>query len=576
MNIRESTASPHFKAFIVVAIGVVFAVFYATIIPFGEKPDEPSHMARVVYLAESGTEPRMFDASVFPGIVIYERVQPPLYYRLSSYIMNCLPRVDWSISPDRGFGCVDRGRRFQLDAARDPPLHVLVIRCLGILFIAVSGLCLYCAAYRIFTQPHDALAALILYMMTPQILFIGSSVSNDAPAMFMGSFIVAYMTWRSKFNPVLFGVAAAVFALAGIGIKENLAAFLIGIPVLLIWRRSGRQCIASFFGFMVGLCAVFVAIWIRGHLSFHGLIDAWSWRLSHRAVNLVSLVPKDYPVAIGSLIRSYWAQFGWMDMHPPAGISWLWYCLILVSSVGIVIGPVRTRLKVFPLYVLLGFAVLGWLFSLGSYSQIQGRFLFPYAAAVSIILVYGLSGVRIEKWWWILGVLLIGVNLVCILQLGSFYRNSYWPEDLELDAHQCYADRIVLNTLSDGFEIGQTFQCEEAGLSVIDLVFEGTHRVRGVVEMSLVDENTKRVVRTFRADTDSIKTGEYTRFTFEPVMKSARRNFSLRVRLVDSSGTGDLSLRYALGDLFPEGTRLEDGLVREGDIRFVTWCKLEE
>ena len=138
--------------------------------------------------------------------------------------------------------------------------------------------------------------------------------------------------------------------------------------------------------------------------------------------------------------------------------------------------------------------------------------------------------------------------------------------------HQCYADRIVMNPLSDGFEIGQTFQCKKAGLNSIDIVFEGTHRGGGMVEMTLIEEKSNRVIRTSRLHTDSFSLGKYTRFSFEPVMKSANRLFSFRVYLVDSSETGDLSLRYALGDLYPEGERLENGLVRDGDIKFVTWC----
>jgi hypothetical protein len=104
-------------------------------------------------------------------------------------------------------------------------------------------------------------------------------------------------------------------------------------------------------------------------------------------------------------------------------------------------------------------------------------------------------------------------------------------------------------------------------------VFEGKHRGEGFVEMTLIDENTERLFRSSHMRIDSVSTGEYTRFIFQPVMKSKQMVLSFRFHLTDYTGTGDLSLRYALGDLFLEGTRLEDGYEREGDIRFVTWCR---
>jgi len=173
-----------------------------------------------------------------------------------------------------------------------------------------------------------------------------------------------------------------------------------------------------------------------------------------------------------------------------------------------------------------------------------------------------------------LPLLLVTVNIVSIIQLHERYGSAELPSPgMIMDARQCYSDRIVLRNLSQGGMQGQSFLCDHAGLCAIDVVFSGEHDGSASIELEVVDGETGYIFRRENLKISDVVTERYTRFRFEPIAKSARRGLLFRLRLVGDDQRGTLSLRYALEDLYVEGVRLEEGEPREGDLKFVVWCR---
>jgi hypothetical protein len=216
----------------------------------------------------------------------------------------------------------------------------------------------------------------------------------------------------------------------------------------------------------------------------------------------------------------------------------------------------------------------GWAFTLGSTNQIQGRFFFPYSGIIALILssgIVGLAGSR--KALASISLCLILANSMCLWQLWKRYQPTDDQGDLVLDAHQCSSDRVVLKTLSDGWEHGQSLWCKYPNLVAIDVMFAGKGRGDALIEMEVADVASGHVFRTANHRVKDIKPDGRTRFSFEPIGKSERRRLMIRFRLSSPTSEGDFSLRYALGNPYLDGVRYLNRVPCDGDLRFAAWCR---
>lgn len=551
--------------------GILLGLAFCLVVPVGEKPDEPSHLARVLHLARYGEEPHVYGDEFFPGVVTYEAVQPFVYYRITALVAKAFPDISWTVRPSPLFGCMEGSRHFILEGSHrgDPPILVVVIRLLGLLALLLSSLLVYFCGLYLFGDARLALLVLTLHFLIPQILFISTSVSNDGAAILAGGLVMAAAVFVRSSRPFWTAAISGAIAAIMISVKVNLAAYLVTVPVMLVmWRPNKSRRVLS--GYLLGVLIVVAAgLLFTGSLAGQEL-SSWRMRIGSQAAQLVR---KDYLAFLSSLLSSYWAQFGWMDIDVAWGVRALWVAILALATIGWSTGTYRAPVPIWPLWIPVVAVVLGWMMTLGSTSQLQGRFLFPYAGPIAILIVRGLAGLRVSRWWVALPLLCGAADVACIMQLQHTYGLSSLPERGEMDAHQCYADRVVLYSLSSGAELGQSFFCRRAGLCAIDVMFEGAQKSGGVVYLEVVQKESGKVFRTAQLPLSSLVKHGYTRFQFAPIAKSAHRGLSFRIRLEKPDSSGDLSLRFALGNPYLEGVRLEDGEPRGGDMRFVIWCK---
>lgn len=550
------------------ASAVVMGAWYAVIVPFGEKPDEPSHMARIVYEARFGRTPDPGSAPIFPNVVVYEAVQPPAYYWLAVQLLRRLPPLSWTVTPADYYGCVERSRHFVVSGLRDPPEQALTLRLLGLVWVAVSGVLVFGAAGLLGAPPGQAVLASALTVLTPQVLFVSTGVTNDAMALAAGSLVLWIAIRAGSTGSPLEAVAAGILAVMAVGVKLNTAPYLAAAPLLLIGggpRRTARSLAL----FLLGVLAVAVP----GILTLQAHGGGLRAVLLRMNAPVAQVARPDYLAFIQGMFTSYWARFGWMDIAPPGVVGILWIILLVLATTGWAIRSQGHGQRWTILWPVLGIAIAGWMLTLRSSNQIQGRFLFPFAGVVGLLLArgIGLLSARVLTPLALAGVL--AGNALSLASLRERYQSPVWPADLAIDTHQCRDDRTVEESLSEGTVLGQTFVGTQPGLAAIDVVFTGMAGRAGTVCMELTDAATGYVYRTVPLACAQIRPLRHTRFRFEPVMESGNRLLCMSIRADGADPRGSLSLRFAAGDRYLEGTRLVAGLPREGDLTFVAWVE---
>ena len=443
---------------------VIVAVLYGAIIPIFETPDANGHYAYIHEL----TERRGFPVQGTPSgerVTGYVASHPPLYYTLCAaltfWVEDDVDFQEWAWkNPSHALGhpgtVANKNYLIHTPAERFPwrgtplTMHIarLVSTALGLLPIVAT----YGIALELFSDRRWlALGAAALTAFNPMFVFIAARVSNDAAVAAFGSLVVwgavrLAVRGLSRRGLVLLGVAlglAALSKLSGITLAPAVALALL-FDSLRTWHHHSkihpRQRLRLVIGrwSLVVLTALAVSGWwfARNQILYGGLmgVDAW---LSHTAtvrpepIGFFDVIPQ-----LEGLEMSYWAIFGWFNIFAAPWMYQFWWVLVRMAVVGLVFvlldqltahrfsRPVQAGLMIVALAFLLIFGSV-WHFImivLGS----QGRYLMPVVAAISILLMLGLSRLLPRRWTPGLATLLGGGHLALSLAcLFAFIMPAY-------------------------------------------------------------------------------------------------------------------------------------------------------
>ncbi len=373
-------------------------LLWASAVPFGEAPDEPSHLEVAQFVAAHGRLPLFGpDADQYVrldqvGIPIESHaLAPPLPYLLDGALIRLLP-----LPP--------------VAAAR-----------LGSLLAALAAVALsYALAQVVFdngqtTRPL-ALATAALVAAVPEVSFLAATVNSDVVA--LAAALGAACLWPRVGRPLgalAFGLALGLVLLAKYTAYPVAALALLAAawPLARARRESGRRYASVRLG-LVALGAVLVAgPWLLRNWALYG--QPWPLGVSEAAFRaLVPAVP--VPGAPGSqqllsadyarswweiTFRSFWAGFGRVDLFAPA---WC-YALILAGLTVALWGLLRTlgdaarraslaaALRRPAGLLLVGWPLAVWLAvfaaSLGRYYPAHGRYLIPALPPLALGLALG-------------------------------------------------------------------------------------------------------------------------------------------------------------------------------------------
>ncbi len=318
-------------------------------------------------------------------------------------------------------------------------------------------------------QPALLGAALVAFI--PQFVFISAAASNDNAI----NALAALVLWR-----VVHLVAAPVgqttalrlkpFIILGILLGLALLAKLsslglvavTGLAVLIVaWRRrSGRTLIAG--GLALAAPALAISGWwfARNWLLYH---DPLAWNIWQANI-LLRVAPADWRTILGeleSLERSFWGLFGWLNLPYPAWVYTALRGLEIVIGLGLLLAlwqaiwglqqssaamphaspmpspstPVtvhatdrrRRAVDIAPalilLFLWLSLLIFSWLRFMVIAPAAQGRYFFPAAPTLGLLLLVGLRGLNSRMGWLAAG----GLFLLSVATPFTLLAPAYRP-----------------------------------------------------------------------------------------------------------------------------------------------------
>lgn len=383
---------------------------YALAAPAFEKPDEEWHYAYVRYLLEHGNLPLITtDETLNPAR--QEAGQPPLYYLLAASSARALglggDPLPLRANPYWAYpapGIVNDNKNRYVHQPGEmflPPFQTIIwLRRLSLILGAGTVVCAYGLGRTIGATRSLALASAAGVALLPQYLFIASSASNDALtaslcAAALWALVVALKHEASFWWWPVFGTLAGLAALTK---TSALVATSLGVAAAVAvgaWRRSPRLITV---GVVAGLGGVLLCAgwwYARNALLYHdplGIGIHFAKVGREQSLSLNGLAGQWEAIEI-----SFWAAFGWGNVHLPGWTYWGTRLAELAALPGLALAlakdararPGNTGLRVSTLYsAAIAGSLIWWTQSVAAS---MGRLLFPALAPLALLIVLGLA-----------------------------------------------------------------------------------------------------------------------------------------------------------------------------------------
>lgn len=509
----------------------VLATIYSVVIPAGEGVDEIPHFAYVRFIKEgNGLPVQSFEPNRSP---VFMGHHPPLYYLLGGLVTSWTDTSDFNQAfvPNPHFVWRENyggnGWNVYLHFGQDDfpyrgaVLSLHVMRLLSVVMGVVTVWAVYRIAWRVTERVDLATAAAAITAFNPSFLFMSATVHHDSLMAMIGALSLLWVVealqrplgWKGL-------VLAGLLLSAGLLTKLSGLSLLVLFGIVLVWigwqQRSWRWLLRA--GVVVyGITAALAGWWYVRNQVLYGDPLAWNLFLSTQR-HMVRTGPygwNEFVDFVGQLQRTFWGAFGYMHITLPAWTYNAFWIIVGIASLGLVVGIVRYRSQ-FSLHnertmmwlVLL--AALGlWFtsfarFSIATIGAGHARYLFPISAAMSVMIVVGLSQLVPRRWSGVparalSGVLLAYAIMCPMVVIPSLYPTvqAAQPMDLrnmtpvELD----FGDSLRLI----GYQIDRTVAQPGADIK-LDLYWQalGTNRSDLFTELTLVDMAGRLIGRSRR------------------------------------------------------------------------------
>ncbi len=399
---------------------LLMAGVFAWLIPPFEGPDERQHFAYIEWLVEKNGFPPQGTAA-WDTDMKQEAGQPPFYYLLASIPARLVgvsnPRVIYRPNPYFP-GPLPRTTLDNDNYAIHHPNDTAELRGGWLAFYLARGVTLMMSTLLIAavygfarevipTNPAIARGAALLTAFTPQVLFIGSMVSNDIPASAFSTLTLWFLARLLRQpKPSAYKMGAWIGITWGLATLTKISTLILGLPIVLalfwLWG-SGRYSLKTFLltsinsgiGFLITSGWWFVRVWwLYGSPLGLETHDLAPWAMSNQS-EIASTVARWLDVG-----RSYWVALGWGTIRPS---EWV-YDVFLILGVFAVIGIVWRVIQWFRatpsrnyhsllLWILLLAGVVANVIFLEVWMHRviapYGRLLFPVIAIINVWLVAG-------------------------------------------------------------------------------------------------------------------------------------------------------------------------------------------
>lgn len=421
MGYKKSSKKGISQAWLLAGLLVTFfavAVGYGVTIPPGEGVDEAAHFDYVRYVKEQGALP-IQPMSSTGGVEIWMGHHPPLYYVLAGLAISWIDTSDFAeaFRSNRHFEWRENdgrnGWNVMLHFGQDrfpwggSILALQVLRLLGIVLATITLYAIYRAAELLFPdQRWIPLGVTAVVAFNPSFTYMSSTVHHDvlqamvfALAMW---WIIRYLTKPARsYEAVLAGVligAAILTKLSGLVLAAVIGLVLF-LELLKVkdWSYFFRQAVIAY-----GIAALVAGWWFIRNQWLYG--DPLGWQMFLNIHNhMIRPGPYTWPIFTGEFLaqigRTFWGGFGFMHITFPEITKFLWWSLGL-AVVGFLVAIIRKQLSLRErwaewtaiLAVLFLIFISFVRFSMATVGAGHGRYLFPAAFTVGVVMIVGLNG----------------------------------------------------------------------------------------------------------------------------------------------------------------------------------------
>ncbi|RPH53433.1 phospholipid carrier-dependent glycosyltransferase, partial [bacterium] len=228
---------------------VLLGVVYARVVPPGEAPDEPAHLAYVDHIVGEGSLPPARPKRDLTG---YESYQPPLDYLVSAALLQVLHGgpVGYPFRADPEFDFHTRGSRAFL-ARTGTESQASAIRRLRAARLVWGVLTLWFTvqvAYLL-TGPgrEGAVAAAAPFCLAPQLIFDTATINNDTAVTALASATIYGLCRMVSQREAAALAGALTGTAAGLALWSKSSGLFLVLPLLyagvVLWRRGQRRAV---------------------------------------------------------------------------------------------------------------------------------------------------------------------------------------------------------------------------------------------------------------------------------------------------------------------------------------------
>jgi hypothetical protein len=388
---RLATIRRHWAIALILTAFLALAIAYNVATPLFEKPDEMWHYPYVKYLADGQGLP-VQDLARTQSLMKQESTQPPLYYVTAALTTFWIEDDDWQdlvwLNPFWGYnapGTVNDNKNRVLHTDREcfpyrgAVLAVRAARLVSVVWGAITVLATYLMALELskgakvlsgakeqkqgsretreqrsghlFPKERGfAAGAATLVAFNPQFLFIASAVSNDSAVSALCTLALwlmlrLVMRGISTRRLVWLGVIAGLAILAKTSALALLPVAVVAIAMAACLQYSKGPGWAFLRGCMIvfGIVAIIAGWWYTINWRLHG--DPLGVRIHQEIVG-----PGRPELTLAELIHelfqmelSFWAAFGWGNVHVSSWIYTLLQIGVRLGVLGLVILVIRNK-----------------------------------------------------------------------------------------------------------------------------------------------------------------------------------------------------------------------------------------
>ena len=382
-----------------VGLFALCAALWSLATPPFESPDETGHARYVNFLLEYRRLP--VAGRDAPG----EAHQPPLYYALAASVAYVSGLGPVALEPRRNpafrwYGGREENK-YSHDGDESPPLagSARSLHWLRLLSVAM-GMATVLLVHFMGSGTGDLLApsmAAAMAAFIPQFTFISGCLNNDNLASLLAAATLACLA-RAMSRPGRLELWAGAGIFAGLALLTKFTALTLlpcGLVALWLARSCGPARITrAAAAFLAPALALPAPLFLRNLLVMGDPLGAAAQvetlpHLLDRKALVSSYFVGEMPAV---LFRSFWGTFGWMSLKLPGVL----YAMALVLTAAAVFGLFAMRRDDVTrrLHTLLAAAIAIQLVQIViynlSFTQAQGRFLFPVIGPICILMCAGL------------------------------------------------------------------------------------------------------------------------------------------------------------------------------------------